>query len=522
MHLSRHFEAGIRRLLARIDAAVNRLYGWEGNPLYQSGTITAALLLIVTLTGIYLLFFYRLGDPYASIARVTDQWWGGRWIRGLHRYASDAAVVAVLVHATRLYAQGRSWGPRALAWVSGVGLLALVMICGWTGYVMIWDVQGQLLAQEGARLLDRLPIFSEPISRAFVSEKTLPSAFFFLNLFLHVALPIGLGLLLWVHVTRVARPVLLPPKRLAWAITGALTALALIRPVVMEPRADLATMHAQATLDLFYSFWLPAAMALSPDVVWALTLIAWAVPALVPWWARPRAADRPPTSVVDEKHCTGCEQCYLDCPYEAIAMLPLPDEGERMVARVDPSLCVSCGLCTGSCAPMRVGPPARTGRDQLVQIQSFTAAEAPSAETVAIVACRRGAGGITATGVLDGARVHSVECVGNLHTSSIEYLVRSGVQGVLIVSCPPRDCWTREGVTWMEQRLYHEREAELQARVDRRRIRVVHAALGEHAEVRLALASFREELHAIGQTEAEVDVSVQRACDTELTTSGTS
>ena len=74
----------------------------------------------------------------------------------------------------------------------------------------------------------------------------------------------------------------------------------------------------------------------------------------------------------------------------------------------------------------------------------------------------------------------------------------------------------------MEQRLYHEREAELQARVDRRRIRVVHAALGEHAEVRLALAWFREELHAIGQTEAEVDVSVQRACDTELTTSGTS
>ncbi|MDH4349226.1 MAG: cytochrome b N-terminal domain-containing protein, partial [Gemmatimonadota bacterium] len=300
MHLSRPVEAGIRRLLSRVDAAVNRLYGWEGNPLYQSGTIAAALLLIVTVTGIYLLFFYRLGDPYASIARITDQWWGGRWIRGLHRYASDAAVVAILVHAIRLYAQGRSWGPRALAWVSGVSLLALVMICGWTGYVMIWDVQGQLLAQEGARLLDRLPIFSEPISRAFVSEAALPSAFFFLNLFLHVALPIGLGLVLWLHVTRVARPVLLPPKRLAWVITGALTALALVRPVVMEPRADLASLHAQATLDLFYSFWLPAAMSLSPDAVWALTLIAWVVPALVPWWARPRAAERPPASVVDE------------------------------------------------------------------------------------------------------------------------------------------------------------------------------------------------------------------------------
>ncbi|MDH4348080.1 MAG: hydrogenase iron-sulfur subunit, partial [Gemmatimonadota bacterium] len=264
------------------------------------------------------------------------------------------------------------------------------------------------------------------------------------------------------------------------------------------------------------------AMSLSPDAVWALTLIAWVVPALVPWWARPRAAERPPASVVDERHCTGCEQCYLDCPYEAIAMLSLPGEGQRMVARVDPSLCVSCGLCTGSCAPMRVGPPARTGRDQLAQVKSFTAGEAPSADAIVIVACQRGAGGITAAAGLDGAKVYPVECVGNLHTSSIEYLVRSGVQGVLIVSCPPRDCWTREGVAWMEQRLYHEREAELQARVDRRRIRVVHAAAGEHVEVRHALAAFRAELGAMGQTEAEADVSVQRACDTELTTSGSS
>jgi coenzyme F420-reducing hydrogenase delta subunit/Pyruvate/2-oxoacid:ferredoxin oxidoreductase delta subunit len=387
--------------------------------------------------------------------------------------------------------------------------------------VMIWDVQGQLLAQEGARLLDRLPIFAEPISRAFVSEKTIPSAFFFLNLFLHVALPIGLGLVLWVHVTRVARPLLLPPKRLAWAVTLSLTALALLRPVVMEPRADLAMVHAQATLDLFYSFWLPAAMSLSPDVVWAITLVAWAIPALVPWWARPGGTARPAPSEVDERHCTGCEQCYLDCPYEAIAMLPRAGATGEMVARVDPALCVSCGLCTGSCAPMRVGPPARTGRDQLAQIRSFTAGKLVSPETVVLIACQRGAGGAAATGAFEGAMVFPVECVGNLHTSSIEYLIRSGVQGVLIVSCPPRDCWTREGVTWMEQRLYHDREAELQERVDRRRIRVVHAAAGERAEVVEALARFNEALRTIGQTEAEADVSVQRACDTALTPSGT-
>ena len=136
-----------RRALARADAWMNRLYGWRFNPLYHSGALVVALLLVVLVTGIYLLFFYRIGAPFASVARITDQVWLGRWIRGLHRYASDAAVVAAAVHALRLFAQGRSWGPRTLAWVSGPILLFVVFICGWTGYVMVWDVQGQVLAR---------------------------------------------------------------------------------------------------------------------------------------------------------------------------------------------------------------------------------------------------------------------------------------------------------------------------------------------------------------------------------------
>ncbi|NIP14161.1 MAG: hypothetical protein GWN02_29880, partial [Gemmatimonadetes bacterium] len=118
-----------------------------------SGTIVVGLLVVLLVTGLYLLLFYRIGAPYASVARITEQAWLGRWIRRLHRYASDAAVVAVVVHAFRMFAQGRSWGPRALAWVSGLVLLFVLFVCGWTGYVMVWDVQAQLLAVEGARFL---------------------------------------------------------------------------------------------------------------------------------------------------------------------------------------------------------------------------------------------------------------------------------------------------------------------------------------------------------------------------------
>src|SRR5690606_22093221 len=115
------------RFLSRVDAWANRVYTSRWNPLYHSGAIAIAMLLVLIATGIYLLLFYRIGAPYESVGRIHGQVWTGRWIRGLHRFASDAAVVAAVVHAFRMYAQRRTWGPRALAWVSGVVLLLVIL-----------------------------------------------------------------------------------------------------------------------------------------------------------------------------------------------------------------------------------------------------------------------------------------------------------------------------------------------------------------------------------------------------------
>src|SRR5690606_27485791 len=113
---------------------------------------------VLLATGAYLLLFYRIGAPYASMERITEQAWLGRWIRTLHRYAADALLVAVGVHALRMFAQRRAWGPRVLAWVSGLVLVFALFVCGWTGYVLVWDTHAQVLAVAGARLLDVLPI----------------------------------------------------------------------------------------------------------------------------------------------------------------------------------------------------------------------------------------------------------------------------------------------------------------------------------------------------------------------------
>jgi len=517
--------AGALRPLASADAALTRLLGWEANPLHQAGAIAALAFLIMLATGVYLLFLYRVGSPYESMQAIQAQTFAGRWLRALHRYAADAAVIAVALHVFRIWAQGRSWGPRALAWLSGLVLLFLLFVSGWTGYVMVWDEHALVLAREGARLLDALPVFAEPLERAFSGERAMPSAFFFLNLFAHVAVPVGMAGLLLVHVARLARPQLLPPRRLALGLTLALTALALVAPAPLPPRAEPLALPRAVPLDLFYAFWLPFTRGLTPLAAWGALAAATLVAASAPWWTRPRRAARAAPSHVDPERCTGCEQCALDCPFDAIEMLErrevfgqavdpglTPIDTERKSARyahVDPARCVACGICAGSCAPMAVGPPGRTGRDQLAAVRELLAQRPFAPGEVVVVACKNGAGAAAGP-----APRLAIACAGNLHSSVIELLVRSGAGGVLVAACSPRDCRAREGPKWLGERLFHEREAELQVRVDRARVRVVALGAGERAAFAEALARFREEIGARERAQAEGAVELATECAT--------
>ena len=50
---ARSFERAARRLVDRADAVCNRLYGSQGNPLYQSGSVVVALYAVLLVTGLW-------------------------------------------------------------------------------------------------------------------------------------------------------------------------------------------------------------------------------------------------------------------------------------------------------------------------------------------------------------------------------------------------------------------------------------------------------------------------------------
>jgi len=161
---------------------------------------------------------------------------------------------------------------------------------------------------------------------------------------------------------------------------------------------------------------------------------------------------------------------------------------------------------------MGVGPAGRTGRDQLAAAGRFAEHHVAGGEVI-VIACARGAGGATHGEKFDGAPVFAVDCAGSLHTSVIELFVRSGAGGVLVLACPMEDCWNREGAVWLEQRMFHDREAELQERVDRRRVALAHVSLGETAAAHGALTDFRARVEALDRPTGEDDVDLLRLCD---------
>lgn len=503
----------LERLLRPVDRLFNRVYTSGLNPLYKSGTLAVTFLLVALVTGLYIFIFYRIAEPYASVAELDAGWLGG-WVRSVHRYSADLAVVAVAVHALKMVVSGRTWGPRALAWVTGVVLLATLLLCGWTGLVMAWDVQGHLVALEGARLLDLVPIFSEPISRSFSQPHGVGRSFFFMNLFLHVALPLGLAALYWLHTSRVARVALLPPKPLAWGSILAVAALSFVLPVPLPPEADVLSVPRDVPLDIFYAFWLPVARQTPPWghlVFWlALGVLALSVPL---WW-RPRVHEIHP-SRVREDLCAGCGQCYVDCPYEAISMVrrSVPSPLSTTVARVDSALCVGCGICAGSCAPMGVGPPGRDGREQLERLGSFVKRRRWVSGEVVVVGCGFGLGADPRIAALEGVVAYPSGCSGSVHTAVVEHLLASGASGVFLLTCAERDCLYREGPRWLAERVYQEREAELKARVDKRRVRIGGFAPSELPAACREIASFRAQIATLQEEPRLRRAAVDYQCE---------
>ncbi|OGL30134.1 MAG: hypothetical protein A3G44_00605 [Candidatus Rokubacteria bacterium RIFCSPLOWO2_12_FULL_73_47] len=450
-----------------LEVALDRLVSAPLNPLYHTGTIAVFSLAVATVTGIYLFLFYRVGTAaaHASIEGIMAQPLGiGALMRSLHRYSSDAALLAAALHGGKMLLNDRFWGPRWIGWVTGLSLMALVWITGATGYWLVWDAQALVLSVTTARFLDVTPFFTEPIVQTFVRNDAIQKFLFFIVLFIHITIPLLIGAMYWLHVMRLARARFFPPRVVLWVTGAALIVASLLRPALSGPAADPAVLPGAVPVDWFYFPYFPLTR-LDPRTGWALVAGTGALVVSLPWLLRGREL---PRATVETVACTGCTRCYKDCPYDAIIMVPRAEGGRyRTEAVVNPARCVGCGICVGACDSAGIllgGEPARvlTGAvtSRIVAVRNAQArAGAGAARPVLVFACRLmphlegrlGADG-TLAGV-PGATVVGLPCVGMLHPEMLEGALAAGADGVYVAGCVPEDCQAREGSALLAERL---------------------------------------------------------------------
>lgn len=488
-------------LLARVEARYSGLFGAAHNPFHHLGALGVYFFWIALVSGIYLLVFYEtsLSGAWASVERMTHaQWYAGGIMRSLHRYASDAAVLAMLGHLLRELLRGRFRGPRWFSWFTGVGLIWIVIILGITGYWMVWDELAQYIAVSTARLADALPVFTDPMSRNFLSNDSVSDRLFTLIAFIHlVGLPIILVIGLWFHLLRIRLPRINPPRVLMAGGLAALLALSLLTPALSHGPADLGRVPEALAIDWFYLAVFPLQAVTSEGAVWTMLGGGTLLLAAVPWlWP----GHKPAPAQVHLPDCTGCGFCAEDCPYGAIDMVPRTD-GRRfdLQALVDPDLCVGCGICTGSCpssSPFRRQVPLTSGIElsELSMdtiMRSLKAPEPTDGPTLLVVGCVHGA-------PLDrvlrpGMARLDLPCAGMFPPSAIDYALHAaGFDGVVISGCDTGDCMHRYGDRWLRERITRERLPMLRGRVPRGRVLLSwNKAIGER--------TLRQDIEAFGR-----------------------
>ncbi|MBL8699629.1 MAG: cytochrome b N-terminal domain-containing protein [Alphaproteobacteria bacterium] len=473
--------APLRAAFDRAEAALDGVFTAAWNPLLNLGALGFFFYWIITVSGIYLFIFFDTGvhQAYASVEYMThDQWYAAGVMRSLHRYASDGLVVVMLLHLVREFALDRYRGVRWFSWVTGVPVLVLVFVAGISGYWMVWDQLAQYVALVSTEWLDRLPIFGEPIAKNFFSPDTLESRFFTLMVFLHIAVPLIALIVLWVHLQRVTKPRINPPRGLAVGVFASMLLLSLVHPALSQGAADLAQVPGRVGLDWFYLPLFPLLDRLPGTVTWVGAGVLLLMLVAVPWMPPMR---RVAAAVVDLRNCNGCIRCFDDCPYNAIMMGARTDGRpfERQ-AIVNPALCVGCGICAGSCPtsmPFRTASDLAPGIDlpdhsmAMLRDAVHAASAALSGDTrVLVFGCEHGAR-------IDSlasphARGVSLRCVGQLPPSFLDYVLsRDLADGVVLAGCSTNSCHARKGIDWTEQRLARKRDPQLRARVPLARLR---------------------------------------------------
>jgi quinol-cytochrome oxidoreductase complex cytochrome b subunit len=183
------------------------------HPLDYLGECTLFAFINQAVTGILLAMFYHpvaqgnalnpsaASDAYLSIQNIMHSVPAGSFIRSLHFWGNYFMVVLVIMHALRGFFVGAYKYPRELTWLTGVGLLGLVLGFAFTGYLLPWDQKAFWATAVGINIAETIPLIGNALALLARGGPLLTGVTLGRFYAIHMlVLPALLGLLVGVHI----------------------------------------------------------------------------------------------------------------------------------------------------------------------------------------------------------------------------------------------------------------------------------------------------------------------------------
>src|SRR6186997_2526252 len=134
--------------------AVRYQYTWG------MGGITFYLFIVLTFTGVLLMFYYHPTkvDAFRDILYLEHDVPFGKLLRNMHRWGAHLMVIMIELHMFRVYLTGSYKKPREFNWVVGVILMLLTMLLSFTGYLLPDDQLGFWAVTVGTNMARATPL----------------------------------------------------------------------------------------------------------------------------------------------------------------------------------------------------------------------------------------------------------------------------------------------------------------------------------------------------------------------------
>ena len=127
---------------------------------YYLGGMTLFLFIVQVVTGTLLLFYYRPSaeEAYESVQFLMAEVEFGWLIRSIHAWSANLMIFALFIHLFSVLLLKAYRPPREVTWFSGVGLLAIALGFGFTGYLLPWNELAYFATKVGTEITGAVPL----------------------------------------------------------------------------------------------------------------------------------------------------------------------------------------------------------------------------------------------------------------------------------------------------------------------------------------------------------------------------